>query len=290
MTFREKPNEPLGIDADKIAAAKQSILTVEQYRETPFANNERQRVYVFKLEKGDKQITYFGTAHINNPEDPLFDDIQSAFQEATPDMVYVEGWASINTRKDLVREVLQDTALETSKKEGENFFVVKLAVDAGIDFESPEPSLSDEIVHLLNKGFSKKDIFYFYTYRDIMQYQRENKNKTAEDCEKYLQGCFADFRRDSKWDAAECAGFETEILVELEVENTDKYYDQVDPIPWEEKSQTVLNRISQESSEFRDAYIVERIAEGTKHHNKIFVVYGSAHAVKQEPALRALLS
>jgi len=39
---------------------------------------------------------------------------------------------------------------------------------------------------------------------------------------------------------------------------------------------------------FRDRKIVGDIAEAFKTHKRVFVVYGSSHAVMQEPALKML--
>lgn len=264
------------------------LLTDEQYRETAFAKNE-QRSYVFELENGEKKIVYFGSSHTNDPEDPLFQQIQEKFQESAPEMVYIEGWRSANERKEQIRETLKKENIEDVKKEGESHFALKLAVDAGADFESPEPDFSDEINYLLEKGFSKKDIFYFYMYRDIDQYLRQNKNRSMDECAKYLRPYFARFKKDSDWEENELNLWQEEILSELNVEDDEKYNSAVDPIPWEGKPQIVLNEISRNSSNFRDRYILQRIIEGLKKYNKIFVVYGSAHAVKQEDALRAAI-
>jgi hypothetical protein len=46
------------------------------------------------------------------------------------------------------------------------------------------------------------------------------------------------------------------------------------------------NEVSAESGRIRDEHIIERLAEGLKNHNKLFVVYGREHAVVDEPALR----
>lgn len=289
MTIESSNLKPENPERSKIDELKDLILTNEQYKDQPFAHAEGERSYVFELTNGEKKIVYFGSSHTNDPEDPLFEEIKKKFEEANPEIVYIEGWRAINGRKDAVREGLKKQSLEDTKTEGESHFTLKLGVDAGTDFESPEPDSSQEITHLIEKGFSKKDIFFYYIYRDIDQYQRQNKERSIEECKKYLEPYFKGFRRDSGWDSAEVDALEGEILAELDVNDLEKYHAQVDPTPWEGKPQTILNEISRNSSNFRDTYIFERIAEGLKKHNKLFVVYGSAHAVKQEPALRALM-
>lgn len=280
----QKEGKSLGVEE-----LKDLILTNEQYKDQPFAHAEGERIYTFELTNGQKKILYFGSAHTNNPDDPIFEDIKKRFDELDPEIVYVEGWRSINDKKDAVREGAKNFSLEETKSEGESHFTLKLAVDADADFESPEPESSQEITYLIQKGFSKKDIFFYYIYRDIDQYQRQNKERSAEECKKYLKPYFKGMRRDSGWDDIELDALEQEVLTDLDVDDPEKYHAQVDPIPWEGKPQTVLNEISRNSNNFRDRYIFERIADGLNKYDRLFIVYGSAHAVKQEPALRALL-
>lgn len=265
------------------------ILTSEEYKDTPFAKAEKQRSYVFEIEKAGKKIVYFGCSHINDPEDLLFDEIKKKFDEAKPEMVYIEGIHAANSNKEKFRDYVKRQDYEEVKKEGEPHFVLKLAVEAGINFESPEPEFSQEIIFMVERGFSKKDIFYFYMYRVIDQYQRKNKIWNNKDCENYLTPYYNRFCTESGWEQKDLDQMFEIIIAELEINNPEKYKREVDPIPWEGMHQTVLNEISRSSSNFRDRYIFMRIAEGLKIYNKIFVVYGSAHAVKQEPAFLALL-
>lgn len=265
------------------------ILSNAEYRDTPFARSESERTYVFQIENGEKKLVYFGSDHTNDPEDPIFGQIKEQFDLLKPDIVYVEGMRFINSNPSKAREIMSEVSTEESKKDGESHFALKLAIDAGTDFESPEPDFSEEIKFVLEKGFSNRDIFCFYIYRDIDQYLRQNKEVTIEECKKYLEPYIKRFRIDSDWESSEIDNYVEEIFSELDVNDHDKYNREVDPIPWEGKPQTVFNEISRNSSNFRDRYIFERIREGLKTHNKLFVVYGSAHAVKQEQALRSLM-
>ena len=281
--------EQLPAEANAEKKPEDLILSNEQYKETPFAVEGKERFYLFEIKSQGKKIMYFGSPHTNDPSDPVFEEIQKRFDEMKPEIVYVEGWSSVNKNKQKVREVIGAQDVEDAKMEGEPHFVIKLAVDAGADFESPEPDFSAEIAHLLGKGFSKKEIFQFNMYRVIDQYQRQYEDGDIEGCKKYLEAYFHDFRRHSGWEQAELDSLENDVIAELDIDDKQKYNSQVDPIPWDGVPQTVINEVSRSSSDFRDRHIFSRIAEGLKTYNKIFVVYGSAHAVKQEPALRALL-
>lgn len=65
------------------------IMSFEEY-----ATVEHERPYVFEVVHGDKKITYFGSHHIYNPDDPEITDIERAFDESNPDLVLVEGIGS----------------------------------------------------------------------------------------------------------------------------------------------------------------------------------------------------
>ncbi len=279
-----------GKEGERIEKLKNLILTNEEYRDHPFAREEDARAYVFKLEHKGKCLFYFGSAHITCPADSLYTEIKARFDEVMPDMVYIEGAGQVNHDKDAVREGVLKTTLGQARANGEGNFVLKLGVDVGADFESPEPELSQEINRLRDKGFSRQDIFSFYMYRDIDQYQRQHKVWTVPGCKKYLEPYIKNFHRASGWSAEEMAILGHRIFSELKISDNAFYHTRVNPIPWDGEPQTATNEISRVSSSFRDRYIFERIAEGLKTHDRLFVVYGSAHAVKQEPALRALMS
>lgn len=264
------------------------ILTNEGYKNHPFAKDHRQRTYVYTLKTGKKSLTYFGSTHTNDPKDIMFRDLQGEFVQAKPDIVYVEGHTYINHNKEKVVREEKTKSIEETKMDGEGHFTLKLAVDAGIAFESPEPPADEEIAYILSKGFSKKDIFSYYVYRMIDQYLRTQENPTLEKCKEYIVPTINRFQKDSGWNGKDIHSFAQEIIGSLKLDDPKFYRKLVDPIPWDNRAQHATNEISSLSSCFRDMYIFRRIKEGLKKHNSLFVVYGSAHAVKHEPALRAL--
>jgi len=283
---------PKTSNAEKAEAnsLKEHILTHKEYAHHPFVLGSESESYSYLIEGNGKSLEYFGTSHSNNPENPLFFEIEKRFKALNPDIVYVEGMEGINAHKDEVRESLNEMEKEVAKRQGENFFALKLAVDANVDFESPEPPHADEITHLVEKGFLKQDIFDFYMYRAAYQYQRDHEERDAESGKRYLAPFIERFRNDSGWDVQELEAFAIEFHAHLEVEGDNSYASLVDPIPWDEKTEAPTNEVSRASSSFRNEYILERIAEGLKSHQCAFIVYGSAHAVQHEPALRILLS
>lgn len=272
-----------------IESARGLILTDEQYIKHPFTKSER-RSYTFVIVKGNKYLSYFGSDHTKKPGDPLFAEINQAFKEAKPQLVLVEGVEFINDRKEEIKDISKKMSLEDSIiQRGESGYVFKLAIDTNVDFESPEPSFNLEIQMLLDCGYSKKDIFTFYVYRSIYEYQREHEEKNTRSLKEYLLPHLEKFRTSSGWSKEEIDSFVNELFSDIDL-SSEKYKKESDPIPWEADKQVVTNNISRTSSSFRDRYMVERIAEALKKYDRVFIIYGSGHAVKQEPAIRALLA
>lgn len=268
---------------------KNLILSFEEYTKTPFALGPKKDSFVFNLEKENKKLLYFGSHHTNDPQDEIFTKIQKSFEEFNPEKVYIEGYRYINTNKKEIIEKYKNLDLEEVKKMGESVFVLKLAIDKNIDFESPEPDREEELKSILDKGFSKKDIYNYYAYRMIAQYDRTKKEKSSEDLKEYIKPYLEKFRNFSIWDGQDLAILENQIYAEidaLDMQNLEKYKDMVDPTPWPNKDFTNINQISQASGDFREEYILENIIKGFEECDKIFVIYGFSHAVKQEKAFR----
>ncbi len=274
---------------DAVYTAQKLILSDEQYRAHPFAHNEDPHAsYVFEITQGGTHLVFFGSPHTNQEGDSIFTDIQKAFEKEKPDKVYVEGMPSINSKKDEVRSIGKTMSLTDTIKHGENTYTLKLAIDAGVDFESPEPELKDEITYLEQHGYDKRDIFDFYISRQIFQYQREYSERSVLALSQYLAPYIEQVQKNSDLTHAECAEIIQTIFSEIDLDS-DIYEKKTDPIFWEGNIRTKTNEISHDSSQFRDEYIVARIAEGLKKYDRVFIVYGAGHAVKQEPALRALM-
>jgi hypothetical protein len=87
-------NEPV-VSPEVIDESKSRIKTWNQYLESDFMKNY-DRSHSFKLESHGKELFFFGTTHINDPEDALFDRMKKEFESFEPDMVYIEGRSKEN--------------------------------------------------------------------------------------------------------------------------------------------------------------------------------------------------
>ncbi len=271
---------------ETMEAILSSIMTAEEYSKIKHATP-----YIFELKAGDKELYYFGSPHTSDPSNPLFTEIEAAFSKANPDIVFVEG---MNVRGDKTKfneRVKSTTREEAIDRMGESGLTLKLGIEKGIDWESPEPTDEDLYNDLLAKGFSKEEIFAWDVFQILPQYNRQMKK---EGFKKYVSGFIDRFKLTTNWEGFDYS-YERAIKLgeqifgeDVDVENDQRALDWIDPIPWGEKKerQTILNRIGEASSLFRDKKIVTDIIEAFKTHKRVFVVYGASHAVMQEPALK----
>lgn len=285
------------IDKKVVDEAKARILTSKQYIETPFVTGGKRRSYRFSVSGNGKEIYFFGTKHLYDPSDGLFDEIQKAFDAFKPDKVYVEGVAQ--SRFHLYEKGLEDAQLSDLKQRGEPAFVGKLVLEERknrpMGLESPEISEADESKQLVEKGFTHKEIFQYRFYALVSQYQRRHA-KDDGSCDKVDFELFISRMQSGITAQAigcseeEVLSFKKEEVDNVQLENKEKYRYMVDPIPWENRPRTRINELSEASGRIRDEYIVERLAEGLKNHDRLFIVYGFTHAVVDEPALEYLMA
>lgn len=264
-----------------------NIMTSENYAEI-----RHETPYIFELKAGDKELHYFGTPHVRDPQDPLFAEIEAAFSKANPDMVFVEGMSNLPKDKTRYNEMLKTASREEIiEKSGEPGFTRKLAAERNVEWNSPEPGDEDLYENLLTKGFSKDEIFAWYVFHILPQYQRQ---VSRQGFKQYVERFIDSFKWRTDWEHFDYS-YEHAIKLgeqilgrSIDVENESDATNFIDPIPWEKKkeSQTILNRIGSASSFFRDQKIVSDILEAFKNHKRVFVVYGASHAAMQEPAFK----
>lgn len=276
---------------ERLLAVKKLILSGEQYATSAFVESGN-LIHQYRIEAGDKVVYFFGSPHVNDVGNGVFNEITEAFEEVQPQRIMVEGMHALHNRE-RVLDHLEHMTREEAQALGEPMYTLKLgaehvALGEDVDFESPEPKLSDELNYLEDLGFEREDIFKYYYYRDIDQYFRTHIQRTHESLVEYLAPYIEHFKTDSGWDEMECARYLDNMDANINL-TENRYASLVDPIPWPDKNWTLTNDIASKSSRFRDEYILERITKALERQDRIFVVYGSGHAVVLEPALRALM-
>src|SRR5690606_31461614 len=95
--------------------------------------------YIFILNSRDKNLYYFGSPHVRDPKSLIFSEIENSFNDANPDIVFVEGINTDDKSKfdERVKNADRDEIID---KMGESGFTLKLAIEKDVPWHCPEPT------------------------------------------------------------------------------------------------------------------------------------------------------
>lgn len=247
---------------------------------------EKPRPYVFALEKEKQHVIYFGGTHSKSSHDKQFSVLDLFWKDFVAKdwnnpLVIIEGG---------LRPV-QRTREEAIATDSESGYAAYLAQQSGIEAVGPEPDRQAERNELL-KQFSKEEIQYYY-FAQLLPEWYESKKRADVPLASFVEKHFESLKRgmDTSWLPFDLS------LDAMKAIHKDLFGDEFDEnnIDFIKKiinpttEFSVINRVARASSTFRDVFIVSKIIDYWNQGKSLFVVFGLAHAVIQEPALRELL-
>lgn len=263
---------------------KNLLLTSQQYDEKRASIHVP---YIYSIAKGEEQcLVYFGAKHTQDFKHTQFSILQEEwkrFLEITGDrkkIVFIEGGRKITGIYKDEKEAITDG--------GEAGLVHYLAYNASIPVESPDAP-KNYLFNELAKEFSREYIVYLRAADLTYQW---NRIPNQPDFNLYL-GKFLE--RDRK--ALDWPDFDFSIEhiraihkkifdTEFDERNKEFFYKITNP----HLKNSIINKISQAETILRDVYVVEQVKRYWDQGFNIFIVFGSGHAIIQEPALRILLA
>ncbi len=275
-------------ELSNVNTAEKLLLSNAEFAEHQF-HSSSERSYVYTIEVAGKAVLFFGASHTNDPEDEQFADLKDYFDKFKPDIVLVEGKSGIEQKANKIQQTLKVSDISYTKTKGEGTYALKLAVDQNVDFGSPEPNFLDEI-SMQEERYARKDIFSYYIYRMIDQYLRTKSTYSVTECKEYLQPQVDWFTLGCKWPSDEVEKYFEDIIQSLDLTNPLLYKEAVTPVPFTGKSWSIINEISNTSSQYRDIYLLRELNKILDNYNRVMVVYGSAHAVRLESALKSMMN
>ena len=248
------------------------ILTFEQLQKM-----EYETPYILDLQKGEKHLIFYGSDHSNDPTNHQFDDIEKRFLKMKPEISFNEGGDPPSL----------DDKNKAIEKFGEAGFLRYLGKKYNIPVKNIEPTLQDQFDCLLKK-YSRNDLLLMYFCRQVLQVQRMSQSVNV-DFENYMSGFLKQLQKEGFPISDEQATLKYAITI-YEFFFNEKFnwktFDGKNISPMGNES--ILNEIYRETGQFRDRYIVNFISDALKKYDRVFVVMGSGHVVKQEPVLRSL--
>jgi hypothetical protein len=253
------------------------LLTYEQAKKLL-----NKRLHSYSLRVNGQSLYYFGSNHSRNAKDSQFlklDKFWKQFLSETtdqPKIVIVEGGLS--------RRVKQER--ETFKF-GENGYISFKAKTHNIKVVSPEPPLKYE-ANLLAKEYSKEEIEYYYFARIVYQWHTLPDPKPS--LKLYLGRYLSKDKKSIKW-----PGFKFTIK-NLEKIHVSIFHKPINYLDFKFFNNLLnpfklikVNRVGIKSDIIRDKHILKEIEKYWKKKYSIFIVYGSAHAIMQQPVLEDMV-
>ena len=241
--------------------------------------------YHFEINKNNQVLFYFGANHSRDKNDPQYEKIRNYWQKfldktgGKNSIVIVEGG---------VRQVHENEELAI-KRDSDPGFITFLADKSGISTDSPEPDPSEQRRYLL-KSFSEDEIDYYYFACLVNQWLRYQEPKPL--FEKYMERYAQQKEEITNWAHH---GFPLESMKRIHKKLFNSDFDENDKeffglIINPTKKDNPLQKVVVANSTHRNVHMVREIEKLWEKGKSIFIVYGSAHAILQEPALRKLLN
>jgi len=258
------------------------ILSYDKY-----AERERTGItlpYVVEAAHGKQQLLFYGSDHTNDPNSPQFSDLEERWKtfisEAHNPDALVEGHfdeLSKDETTDMITSIING---------GEAQFMVYLARRDGVPVHSPEPDRNFEATKLADE-FGKDKVILYYFVRQLGLWNRYNEHA---DIKARALDMLNHMAQTYKWEGID---FSIEGMRALHQSVFDKplnmhgrqwLYDITTPT----LKDHVTNVIARRSGELRDEYLLDQVEHYWREGHSPFTVFGAAHAIRLEPALRNL--
>lgn len=224
---------------------------------------------IIELTNNGKTLIVYGSFHKNNPENPMFVDIEERLLKLSPDIVLNEGgdWPLYRTKEE---------SIINAEEEG---FIKYLCVKNDIAIRTFEPTAQNEYEYILSK-YKKSDVLLMYFCRRIARVQRKSniedfKNEMLNYLSSQKQKGFPIDNIEKEYNEI-LQHYKITFNKELDWRNFESKY--VDP----NRDFTILNKINRELSIYRDNQLLESIRDELNNKNKVFVIVGAGHVVVQK--------
>lgn len=255
--------------------------------------------YRYEVPTHRGSLHYFGCRHFQTPENHQFPKISSAIKEIRPSIVLVEHLqelhrsSSVNDREAFIASIAE-LSPEDAASLGESQLTANLALKLGTELDCPEPTDRERFTFLSRAGYTAEQIASYYITRAASMYELWKHKMSLESLIEFRA---RQLYRSWLWD--------TNLLSTSVVDNflqrsfgisllqtpSETLANIVSPVKAvTHNDHTVLNSIGSTVTSFTDVAIVQRIITIAEKYDTLFIVFGASHAVRQEKALRELLT
>jgi hypothetical protein len=230
--------------------------------------------YLVEVERDGSCLSLLGGLHSSDPADPMFGHIDAAFSRLSPRFALHEGTPP-------AVEIEREIAI---RRHGEAGLVRHLAARAGIGTASMDIPLAEE-AGLLHRRVGQGPALVFLVVRQLASFNR----KTARmDYDAYFREFFDTIAPSLHLASIDWPLIEAEHVRLLGRSLVAAHVTGLETNPMRDDLPT--QRIARWSNRRRDEYMLRRLLEALREHQRVFATVGVTHAVMLEPALRAGVS
>lgn len=243
------------------------------------AHREQSPAYVLRYRNERQIMTFFGAQHTNDPDSPQWPVFDTAWEDFLKHgnehklVMYEGNHAQSATSMSAERALLHFS---------ESGLIVWKAGQADIPVTSPEPGRREEAEMLLEQ-FETPEVFTYYFGRQMHQWLRQDYKKQP-DWREYAEETVR------LMSSLECWGTRVGLPQAL------AWYEQAAGKPFNAHDEATLyaisdpsqSKVSAASGDHRDELLLDAVTEKWQAGYDVFIIYGSGHAIRMEPALDEL--
>ena len=256
------------------------LLTDEEYQER-FAGKNHPTPYVYELRSGEQMLMYFGVRHSRNPDDAQWEKLKISWEDffrktSLRRIILLEGGKPLQ---------LEDNWPNVVRKYGEAGVILSFSRGSGAEIAWPDLAINKE-AEKLSEQFESNLVAYYIFARSAGAWLRAGTMGTFD--EVLMKAVVATSQR--VFSAPDTVSVYAAIHNQIFKHPLDETQKKViirasAPVYYD----SIINDIARASSRFRNEHIVNEVERYWKEGYSIFLVFGSAHAVIQEAALRAMV-
>lgn len=241
-----------------------------------YAAGSYQWPYLVRIGDGSGELLYYGARHTYSPDDPQIVEIERLWSAFRPDIAFNEGG----------NPPIESSARDAVLMAGEAGLVRFLAARDDVPVATLEPSRAEEVAHL-GGLFPREQVKLFLVLRTVAQHVGRKGRETVDAEVERVLGIY---NSQPGLMGAPRSLVEVAASFRRLFPAADDFRET--PLSWFDpvRPDTVLNRISRASSDYRDRFMVQLLAAHVAEGQRVFAVVGGSHVVMQEPALRRRLT
>lgn len=250
------------------------LMTYEEYGRV-----RHSRPYVLHIKSESAEIIYFGVGHTRDPDDPQLKRAAELWQNLKPQMAFHED----------ATPRLQPMLGDSVRASGEPAWTAFMAKSDGIPISSLDPNREHEATFLATR-FDPAVVKSMYALRSLYEYLKrpEAGRKNSVPATATLQLLRLSTIPALKGTPTNFEQLQS-VVNEVAVASASAEFPSSDWFdPGMPKISTKFSDIARASSQFRDRWMLDRIAELVKQDKRIFITMGASHVVMQERAIRAM--